>query len=144
MAKPDYDDPDVEERWCEEQRTVVADYLRSQKVRHGRIGEWPAWHVAPCASIWAIESLARPEWIGWWVICGDLPIGRRSSRQKKSLPDSMSEHIFDGFNREIEMKWRVFQWYKTIFEVKRACFIMHCPDVNREHAQVAGYFQRLV
>ena len=73
MPKPDYDDPDVEERWCAEQQKIVADYLRSQKLKHGRIGEWPAWHVAPYASIWAIESLARPEWIGWWAICGDLP-----------------------------------------------------------------------
>jgi hypothetical protein len=24
-------------------------------------------------SIWAIESLNRPDWIGWWAICGDLP-----------------------------------------------------------------------
>jgi hypothetical protein len=79
MPKSDYDDPDVEERWCAEQRRVVADYLRSQNVRHGRIGEWPAWHVAPSASIWAIESLARPEWIGWWVICGDLPTDYISS-----------------------------------------------------------------
>ncbi len=73
MAKPDYDDPDVEERWCDEQRAIVAEYLRSQKLEHGRIGEWPAWHVAPYASIWVIESLVRPEWIGWWAICGDLP-----------------------------------------------------------------------
>src|SRR5207253_9606987 len=72
-AKPDYDDPDVEERWCIEQRAIVADYLRLQKVRHGRIGEWPAWHVAPIASIWAIESTVQPESIGWWVIGGDPP-----------------------------------------------------------------------
>jgi hypothetical protein len=25
MAKPDYDDPEVEERWCDAQGTVVAD-----------------------------------------------------------------------------------------------------------------------
>jgi Domain of unknown function (DUF4826) len=65
MVKPDYDDPDIEDRWCEAQRAVVADYLRSEKVEHGRIGDWPAWHVAPYVSIWAIESVARPEWIGW-------------------------------------------------------------------------------
>jgi Domain of unknown function (DUF4826) len=83
MSKPDYDDPAVEERWCFEQQTIVADYLRSQKVKHGRIGEWPAWHVAPYASIWAVESLARPEWIGWWVICGDLPTDYISSTDVK-------------------------------------------------------------
>jgi hypothetical protein len=32
MKKPDYDDPDVEERWCAKQRTIIADYLRSQYV----------------------------------------------------------------------------------------------------------------
>ena len=42
-------------------------------VGHGRIGEWPAWHVAPYVSIWAIESAATPEWVGWWVIAGDVP-----------------------------------------------------------------------
>ncbi len=83
MPKPDYDDPEVEGRWCSEQQKIVADYLRSQKVKHGRIGEWPAWHVAPCASIWAIESLARPEWIGWWVICGDLPTDYISAHDVK-------------------------------------------------------------
>jgi hypothetical protein len=79
MPKPDYDDPAVEERWCDEQRALVSSYLHSQRLKHGRVGEWPAWHVAPCASIWAIESLARPEWIGWWVICGDLPTDYISS-----------------------------------------------------------------
>ena len=84
MPKPDYDDPEVEERWCFEQQKIVADYLRSQKLKHGRIGEWPAWHIAPCASIWAIESLERPEWIGWWAICGDLPTDYISSADVKT------------------------------------------------------------
>jgi hypothetical protein len=73
MSKLDYDDPIIEERWCSEQRTMVTEFLRSQKLIHGRIGVWPAWHVAPYVSLWAVESLARPEWIGWWAICGDLP-----------------------------------------------------------------------
>ncbi len=73
MTEKDYDDPKVEERWCEQQRAIVKGYLQSQGVKHGRIGKSPAWHVAPYVSIWAIESLIRPEWIGWWVICGDLP-----------------------------------------------------------------------
>ena len=79
MSKLNYDDPAIEETWCSDQRKIVADYLRSQNVTHGRIGEWPAWHIAPCVSIWAIESLARPESIGWWVICGDLPTDYISS-----------------------------------------------------------------
>lgn len=73
MSKPDSDDPDGEEGWCAEQRKIVAHYLRSQQLNHGRVGEWPAWHDAPCVAIWAIESVARPEWIGWWAISGDLP-----------------------------------------------------------------------
>ena len=70
---PKYDDPEIEQRWCDEQRKRIGDYLHSQNLKHGQIGKWPAWRVAPYASIWAIESLARPGWIGWWAICGDLP-----------------------------------------------------------------------
>jgi hypothetical protein len=81
MPNPDYDDTKVEEQWCFEQRKYVAGYLRTQKVRHGRIGEWPAWHIAPYVSIWAIESRIRPETMGWWVICGDLPTDYISSAE---------------------------------------------------------------
>jgi Domain of unknown function (DUF4826) len=81
MTEPDFDKPVVEEQWCGTQRTIVAGYLRSRKIDHGRIGEWPAWHIAPCAALWAIESLARPEWIGWWVISGDLPTDYISSAE---------------------------------------------------------------
>jgi len=65
--------PSEEERWCEERRSEVAEYLRREGVRHGRIGEWPAWHVVPYVSIWAIESVVAPESVGWWAICGDGP-----------------------------------------------------------------------
>jgi hypothetical protein len=73
MSTEDYDNPEVEDRWCEQQRNIVVTYLQSEGVKHGRIGDWPAWHVAPYVSIWAIESYKNPEWIGWWVISGDLP-----------------------------------------------------------------------
>jgi hypothetical protein len=73
METSDYNDPEVEQPWCDDQRRQVTEYLRSQGVKHGRVGESPAWHVAPFVSIWAIESLLRPERIGWWAICGDLP-----------------------------------------------------------------------
>jgi hypothetical protein len=62
-----------EEQWCESKRKRVIDYLRSQGIAHGRVGEWPAWHVDPYVSIWAIESLVDPESVGYWVIAGDLP-----------------------------------------------------------------------
>lgn len=69
------------ERWCEERCAQVAEYLRREGVSHGRIGEWPAWHVAPYVSIWAIESATTPDSIDWWVICGDGPTdGLRSLR----------------------------------------------------------------
>jgi hypothetical protein len=75
------DEPESEEQWCARCRAQVADYLRFEGVKHGRIGEWPAWHVTHCASIWAIESLARPGAIGSWVICGDLPTDYVSSAE---------------------------------------------------------------
>lgn len=64
-----------EETWCAERRLEVADCVKQQglEASAGRIGDGPAWHVWPYASVWAIESQQRPEWIGWWVICGDLP-----------------------------------------------------------------------
>lgn len=79
MPELEYDDPEVEEKWCCDQLRQVAEYLHSQRLKHGRIGEWPAWHIAPYVSIWAIESHARPESIGWWAICGDLPTDYISS-----------------------------------------------------------------
>ncbi|HEV2748674.1 MAG TPA: DUF4826 family protein [Allosphingosinicella sp.] len=72
-GEADYDDPDVEDAWCEERLGEVAAYVRDQRIPHRSIGEWPAWHVAPYVSIWALESATRPGWVGNWVICGDLP-----------------------------------------------------------------------
>jgi len=62
-----------EEAWCDARALDVAQCLARHAVAHGRIGEIPAWHAMPYASIWAVESAHRPEWIGWWVISGDLP-----------------------------------------------------------------------
>ena len=81
MAEENYDNPETLERWCAQQRVQVANYLRSQQVKHGRIGEWPAWEIAPHVSIWAVESLAQPEWIGWWAISGDVPTDYISSAE---------------------------------------------------------------
>lgn len=72
-APPDYDDPNVEEAWCNERRAEVAAYLMAQRVHHGEVGDWPAWHLAPYVSVWAIESAVEPGSMGWWVISGDLP-----------------------------------------------------------------------
>lgn len=66
-------EPTAEDTWCAERSADVVACLQRQRIEHGRIGEWPAWFVMPYASIWAVESPHRPEWIAWWVICGDLP-----------------------------------------------------------------------
>ncbi|RUX06076.1 DUF4826 family protein [Mesorhizobium sp. M8A.F.Ca.ET.059.01.1.1] len=72
MEEPD---EEVEEnQWCLSERQRVIDYLLEEGLVHGRVGEWPGWHVHPYVAIWAIESVARPNWVGWWVISGDLPI----------------------------------------------------------------------
>jgi hypothetical protein len=94
---PDYDDPAVEEQWCEARRAQVAAYLEREGVAHGRIGEWPAWHVAPLVSVWAIESKKRPDWVGWWVICGDLPTDYISAAEIKHPREAV---------RSIAKEWR--------------------------------------
>ncbi|MEQ1891600.1 MAG: DUF4826 family protein [Planctomycetota bacterium] len=69
------DDPDeaTEAAWCNERRKEVLAYLRSEGLRHGRVGVWPAWHVWPYVSLWAIESRVARDRIGWWAVSGDLP-----------------------------------------------------------------------
>jgi hypothetical protein len=62
-----------EQLWCDYQRSIVAGYLAQQGVEHGEIGEWPAWHIQPYVAVWAVESIVRPGWVGWWAISGDLP-----------------------------------------------------------------------
>jgi hypothetical protein len=81
MSHIDDDDTVAEQKWCDVRREEVCAYLAREGVAHGRIGEWPAWHVVPYGLIWAVESLARPEWIGWWVIAGDLPTDYVSSAE---------------------------------------------------------------
>ena len=91
---PDYNDPAVEEQWCAERRAEVTAYLQRKCVDHGRVGEWPAWHVAPYVSIWAIESKQRPGWVGWWVICGDLPtddVSAETIKQPRGAVRSIAE-----------------------------------------------------
>jgi hypothetical protein len=73
MQDTDWDDDANVERWCAEQRRVATEYMKSQPVRFGELGEWPAWYVAPYVSVWAIESVIARGRVGWWVICGDLP-----------------------------------------------------------------------
>jgi hypothetical protein len=66
-----------EETWCAARRLQVSEYLATEAPTHGtrfgRVGDWPAWHVEPYVSVWAVESVRSPGQVGWWVICGDLP-----------------------------------------------------------------------
>ena len=73
MKTANWDDPAVEERWCSERRQSLTYYLAKEGLNHGEVGSWPAWHVTPYISLWAVESLVAPGHVGWWVICGDLP-----------------------------------------------------------------------
>jgi hypothetical protein len=89
--------------------------LALQGVQHGRIGDWPAWHVAPCASIWAIESLVRPEWIGWWVLSGDLPTDYISSAdvQPPQIPRKAIRAIAERWLKQVEA-WNAGRDYEGI------------------------------
>jgi hypothetical protein len=63
----------TEDAWVAEQRDTVRAYLHQEGVDHGRVGEWPAWHLHPYLAVWAIESLVAPGRVGWWAISGDVP-----------------------------------------------------------------------
>ncbi len=89
LDEPDYDAPAGEEAWCLAQRTQVERYLQTEVPEHGEVGEWPAWHLAPYVAIWAIESVAHPGGIGWWVISGDLPTDYCSAEQSRHPRDAM-------------------------------------------------------
>ena len=98
----DYDNPAVEEQWCQDRRAQVEAYLQHQGVEHGRVGEWPAWHVAPYVSLWAIESRVRPDWVGWWAICGDLPTDYVSAANIKD-PREAVRAIAEGWREQARL-----------------------------------------
>jgi len=60
--------------WCDVERARVIEYLSREGVLHGNVGDWPAWHVWPYVAVWAIESVKRPGWVGWWAVSGDVPM----------------------------------------------------------------------
>lgn len=78
-----------EERWCAERAVDVAACVDRLAPEHGRIGERPAWFAMPYASLWAVESAHRPEWIGWWVIAGDLPTDALAAHDLPTPRDAM-------------------------------------------------------
>ena len=103
---PDYDDPETEARWCAERRAEVEDYLNREGVERGEIGEWPAWHVAPYVSIWAIESRKQPGWVGWWVIAGDLPTDYISADTVERHPRAALRAIAERWLEHAELMAR--------------------------------------
>jgi len=62
-----------EDAWIDEQRATIVDYLERQHLGNVNVGEYPAFHVHPYVSLWAVESKACPGSVGWWAISGDLP-----------------------------------------------------------------------
>lgn len=138
MSNFDSDDLEAEERWCEEQRANVADYLESEKVPHGRIGEWPAWHVAPYVSIWAIESLVQPEWIGWWVISGDLPTDCISSAEVSppQHPKKALKVIAERWLKQAEA-WKAGREYEGI-RIRGASILRRARSVARDQGPAAS------
>jgi hypothetical protein len=115
MDNPDYDDPAVEQRWCNEQRDLVAAHLRSHHVKHGRIREWPAWHLAPYVSLWAIEKVGRRGSIGWWAICGDVPPDYVSSADVEPPQDPRSAmRVIVERWRQLVKLWKTGRHYKDI------------------------------
>jgi hypothetical protein len=118
----DYDNPEVEERWCGECRNDVCAYLQQQSVEYGRVGEWPAWHLAPYVAIWAVESRSTPGWVGWWVISGDLPmdyisastirhprdaVAAIATRRREAAENMVSGKATPGFSMGGPADWRV-------------------------------------
>jgi hypothetical protein len=91
--EPDYDDPVVEQRWCEARRAEVVQYRQAERIAHGRIGDWPAWYLPPLVSVWAIESAERPDWVGAWVISGDLPADVVSAADIKHPRDALRAFV---------------------------------------------------
>ena len=85
----DYDDPEFEAQWLAERRDEVASYLEREGVVYGKIGEVPAWHIAPYVSIWAVENQENPSLIVAWAISGDLPNDYVSASSARNPREAM-------------------------------------------------------
>lgn len=96
-----YDDPKVEEAWLLARRAEVERYLSLAETPHGAIADWPAWHLAPMTSVWAIESLSNPGFVGWWAVSGDHPTDYISSRDLKD-PRAALRAICDRWKAYVE------------------------------------------
>lgn len=106
-SKMDYDNPKNEEKWCAERRREVAAYLAIECVPHGEIGDWPAWHLPPYVSIWAVGSLAEPNRIAWWAISGDIPTDYLSAATITNPRDALLGFVSRWRNAADLMEWTV-------------------------------------
>ena len=86
-----------EEAWCAGERQRVVAYLKAETLVHGEVGNWPAWHVRSCVAIWAIESVKKPGYVGWWAVSGDLPTDYTTC--------GLERHPREGL-RDIAARWR--------------------------------------
>jgi Domain of unknown function (DUF4826) len=68
----DWDERD-DEGWCRQQRASAIAYVADAPDSFGRVGDKPAWYVAPYIAIWAVDDPGQSGTVRWWVICGDLP-----------------------------------------------------------------------
>lgn len=75
--------PTAEERWCAERRKQVRAYLKDERLEHRRNRGLARLAYRAVRLLWAIESAARPGWVGWRTICGDLPSDYLSARCAK-------------------------------------------------------------
>jgi hypothetical protein len=48
-------------------------------------------------SVWAVESVRAPGWVGWWVLCGDGPTDYVSSAEVRTPREAV---------RAIAQRWR--------------------------------------
>lgn len=88
---------DDEANWCTEQRANVMEYLQREGFSDPNVGEWPAWHVLPVISVWAVESLEKPDWVGWWVVSGDFPTDYTTCQGERHPRQAL---------RDIGMRWQ--------------------------------------
>lgn len=57
--------------WCDSQLAAVEAYVKAQQLPHGVICDSPEWFTAPYVALWAVEDVADPGYVGFWLLCGD-------------------------------------------------------------------------
>lgn len=96
----DYTNPQVEEAWLRAKRTEIESHLGQSGAGYGGVSDWPVWFAAPITSVWGIESLVSPGFVGWWAIAGDHPPDCISSQNHKD-PRSALRAICDRWGEAL-------------------------------------------